>query len=47
MKPRSYGDKLTLNAEVSVRQMTDEQLTQLLERRRETTTWPKRETPPE
>jgi hypothetical protein len=26
MKPRSYGDKLTLNAEVSVRQMTDEQL---------------------
>jgi Bacteriophage Sf6, terminase small subunit-like len=40
-----------LNAEVSVRQMTDEQLnarlTQLLERRRETTTWPKRETPHE
>ena len=40
MKPRSYGDKLTLNAEVSVRQMTDEQLnarlTQLLECRRET-----------
>ena len=26
MKPRSYGDKLTLNAEVSVRAMTDEQL---------------------
>jgi len=47
MKPRSYGDKLTLEAEVNVRQMTDEQLnarlTQLLERRRETTTWPKRD----
>ena len=26
MKPRSYGDKLTLNGEVNVRQMTDEQL---------------------
>ena len=26
MKPRSYGDKLRLNAEVGVRQMTDEQL---------------------
>jgi hypothetical protein len=26
MKPRSYGDKLLLEAEVSVRQMTDEQL---------------------
>ena len=26
MKPRSYGDKLTLEAEVNVRQMTDEQL---------------------
>ena len=26
MKPRSYGDKLTLEGEVSVRQMTDEQL---------------------
>ena len=26
MKPRSYGDKLQLEAEVSVRQMTDEQL---------------------
>ncbi len=26
MKPRSYGDKLTLNAEVGVRKMTDEQL---------------------
>lgn len=26
MKPKSYGDKLTLEAEVSVRQMTDEQL---------------------
>ena len=25
MKPRSYGDKLTLEAEVNVRQMTDEQ----------------------
>ena len=40
MKPRSYGDKLTLEAEVNVRQMTDEQLnarlTQLLEYRRET-----------
>jgi hypothetical protein len=40
MKPRNYGDKLQLEAEVSVRQMTDEQLnarlTQLLERRRET-----------
>jgi hypothetical protein len=36
MKPRSYGEKLTLEAEVNVRQMTDEQLnarlTQLLER---------------
>jgi hypothetical protein len=40
MKPRSYGNKLLLEAEVSVRQMTDEQLnarlTQLLECRRET-----------
>jgi len=40
MKPRSYGDKLTLEAEVNVRHMTDEQLnarlTQLLEHRRET-----------
>jgi hypothetical protein len=40
MKPGSYGDKLQLEAEVSVRQMTDEQLnarlTQLLGRRRET-----------
>jgi hypothetical protein len=39
MKPRAYSDKLTLDAEVNVRQMTDEQLnarlTQLLERRRE------------
>jgi hypothetical protein len=39
MKPKSYGDKLTLEAEVSVRQMTDEQLnarlTQLLGRWRE------------
>jgi hypothetical protein len=26
MKPRNYGDKLQLEAEVSVRQMTDEQL---------------------
>ncbi len=26
MKPKSYGDKLTLDGEVSVRQMTDEQL---------------------
>ena len=26
MKPRSYGDKLLMEAEVSVRQMTDEQL---------------------
>jgi terminase small subunit-like protein len=26
LKPRSYGDKLTLNAEVSVRQMTDDHL---------------------
>jgi hypothetical protein len=39
MKPRSYGDKLMLEAEVNVRQMSDEQLnarlTELLERRRE------------
>jgi hypothetical protein len=26
MKPRKYGEKLTLEAEVNVRQMTDEQL---------------------
>ena len=26
MKPRSYGDKLLMESEVSVRQMTDEQL---------------------
>ena len=40
MKPRTYGDKLLMEAEVSVRQMSDEQLNAriayLLECRRET-----------
>ena len=40
IKPRSYGDKLLMEAEVGVRQTIDEQLnarlTQLLERRRGT-----------